>query len=98
LKANLLNLLGAIFFVKEELIFCILVSCKQNTMQELSPILALTTLCLFSSFNSLIFQKKTKKVSGAPLFINQVPNIPIKDVPVSCLVSLYIHLDKCCGF
>jgi hypothetical protein len=32
LKTNLLNLLGTIFFMKDELMFCILVSCEQNTM------------------------------------------------------------------
>jgi hypothetical protein len=56
LKVNLLNLLGAIFFVKEELMLCILISCEQNkTMQGTLPILALTTLCLFSESRS-IFQ------------------------------------------
>jgi hypothetical protein len=46
LRCNLLH---------EELMFCIFVSCKQNIMHALSSILTLTTLYLFSSFNTLIF-------------------------------------------
>jgi hypothetical protein len=54
-KANLENLLGAIFFRNEQSMLSLLVSYKQNTEQPLSSIFALTTFFLSSLFNPLIF-------------------------------------------
>jgi hypothetical protein len=58
-KANFENLLGAIFFRKEQSKFSTLVSCKQKTEQPLFSILALTAFFLLSPFKPLMFQFNT---------------------------------------